>query len=277
MIYCLIHPISNHTFDTMHEFENTIDKNHLKITNSLWNDLMLNDPWNVGHVTSLLESGSFARKEDWEEFYYESGKKRNRKIAELVPALCHKLNDDMLPLKNPNELRELSKATLNLNYYFGRTPEQLTEKAVILFQEALNRSIDVTIQECIEAARYRTLWQPWNQVAMRESHTIRILREFFPGCKFVSVKGDYDNPFLVDYEVYKEGILVCALRIKSESYMHLASANRNEQKKLHYSEKYAKPVFTLIAKSNGEIINTEVLSKMSLLVAEKYKKVFLQD
>lgn len=261
----------------MYEFENIPDRKRFESTNILWKDLMFNDPWNVGSVTFLLESGSFARKEEWEEFYYESGKRRNQEIADLSPALCHKLNDDMLPLKNPNEIRELSKATLNLNYYFGRTPEQLTEKAVILFQEAITRSIEITIQQCIEAVRFRTICQPWNLVAMRERNTIRMLRDLFPACKFVSVKGDYDNKFAVDYEVYKEGILVFALQIKSESYNHIISAGMNEQKKLHYSEKSGKPVITVIAKINGEIINTEVISRFASLAAVKKNEVFLQD
>ncbi len=265
--------ISPNALSPMYEFENTIDRKRFESTNSLWNELMLNDPWSVGYVVSLIESRSFARKEDWEEFYYESGEIRNQKIAELDAALCHKLNDEMLVLKNRSEVRQMSKELLHFNYYFGRTHEQLTEKAVILFQEAVNRSIDITIQECIEAVRFRTICQTWNGVVIRERNTIKTLREIFPDCRFVSVKGEYDHRFAVDYELFRGDNLTCGIQIKPETYQgkssYLFTARKaNEKKNLHYSKKFGKPVLTLISKSSGEVVNAEILSQISALVTE---------
>ena len=50
----------------MEEFVNTIDLQKFASTNGAWNDLMLNDPWSVGYVTTLIELKQFKTKEEWE-------------------------------------------------------------------------------------------------------------------------------------------------------------------------------------------------------------------
>ncbi|MEZ4792446.1 MAG: hypothetical protein R2783_02950 [Gelidibacter sp.] len=67
----------------MDEFINRLDTALFESTNGLWNDLMLNDPWSVGYVTTLIELKTFNGKDDWESFYYQSGEERNSKITEL--------------------------------------------------------------------------------------------------------------------------------------------------------------------------------------------------
>ncbi|TVQ14146.1 MAG: hypothetical protein EA361_08085 [Bacteroidetes bacterium] len=159
----------------MEMFKNILDRRRFKTINCLWNELMLNDSWSIGYVESLIDSRLFERKEEWEEFYYDSGEDRNHKIANLVPHLSHKLNDDMLLYNNRNEIMLMSKEIVNLNYNFGRTHDQLTQKAVILFQVAVNRSLDITIQESIEAVRFNTICKTWNEVIIRERNTISYL------------------------------------------------------------------------------------------------------
>ncbi len=159
----------------MEMFKNILDRKRFKTINSLWSELMLGDPWSVGCVEFLIDSKLFAGKDEWEEFYYDSGEERNHRIADLVPVLSHKLNDDMLVFNNRNEIMLMSKDIVNLNYNFGRTHDQLTQKAVILFQVAVNRSLDITIQESIEAVRFNTICKTWNEVIIRERNTISYL------------------------------------------------------------------------------------------------------
>lgn len=53
------------------EFTLPIDETKFRRTNIPWNDLCLNDPWSVGHVSTLIEAQTFLSKEQWEQFYYE--------------------------------------------------------------------------------------------------------------------------------------------------------------------------------------------------------------
>ena len=56
----------------MDEFTNKLNTALFESTNALWNDLMLNDPWSVGYVTTLIEMDTFDNKEEWETFYYKT-------------------------------------------------------------------------------------------------------------------------------------------------------------------------------------------------------------
>ena len=62
----------------MDEFVLGINKDKFRSTNAKWNELMLNDPWSVGYVSTLIEASNWKSKEEWEETYYASGAVRNR-------------------------------------------------------------------------------------------------------------------------------------------------------------------------------------------------------
>ena len=80
----------------MDEFVLSIDKEKFRSTNAEWNNLMLNAPWSVGYVSTLIELHSWHSKEEWERFYYESGEKRDS----LLGVNRSTLNDVSLPLHN---------------------------------------------------------------------------------------------------------------------------------------------------------------------------------
>ena len=71
----------------MDEFVLTIDKEKFRSTNAKWNELMLNDPWSVGYVSSLIETQNWQSKEEWEETYYASGHRRNMYIEQNADRL----------------------------------------------------------------------------------------------------------------------------------------------------------------------------------------------
>ena len=75
----------------MDEFINRLNTNTFESTNGLWNNLMLNDPWSVGYVTTLVEMKPFSKKEEWERFYYETGEKRNSQINKFSFELQRKV------------------------------------------------------------------------------------------------------------------------------------------------------------------------------------------
>jgi hypothetical protein len=252
-------------------FINKLDPARFERTNGLWNRLMLNDPWSVGYVTTLIEAEAFRTKEEWEYFYYKSGESRNDKIETLSNSLREKLNDEQLVLTHKNAVSKMSRDLKNLNYNFGRTKEQIAKKGAILFEYAQIKKIDISEEECTEAVRFRTICQTWNGIIIRERNTIKILQKSFPSIDFISTEGNFDYKFAVDYELKLAGKLICGIQIKPKSYLgkapHILKAqNANQRKNQHYKNQFRRQLFTVISKANGEILNTEILTHILGLI-----------
>ena len=254
----------------MDEFINRLDTGLFESTNGLWNDLMLNDPWSVGYVTTLIERKTFDNKEDWESFYYESGEERDNKISQLSIELQNKINDEQLVLKNKSEIYNMSWDMKNLNYNYGRTKQQIAKKGAILYKHSQARGIAISEEGCVEAVRYRTICQTWNGVIIRERNTIRTLKSKFPELDFISTSGNFDHKYAVDYEIKNKGNLICGIQIKPKSYLGKApylrkAQNANARKNQEYKNEFGKTVFNVISNTNGEIINTEVVGQIENL------------
>ena len=254
----------------MDKFNNRLNPALFEKTNGLWNDLMLNDPWSVGYVTTLIEMKTFDNKEDWELFYYESGKERDVKISRLSVELQNKINDEQYVVKNRSEIYNMSWNLKNLNYNHGRTKQQITKKGAILFKHTQAKGIAISEEDCVEAVRYRTICQTWNGIVIRERNTIRKLKSKFQGLDFVSTNGNFDHKYAVDYEIKNDGNLICGIQIKPKSYLgkspYLIKAQRaNARKNLQYKNEFGKPVFDVISKTNGEIINVDIIKQITNL------------
>lgn len=118
----------------MDEFVLTIDKDKFRSTNAKWNELMLNDPWSVGYVSTLIEAANWKNKEEWEETYYASGKARNVFIEQNATQLGYSkefFNDTTIP-HNKAKYYALSWEVKNVNTQRGRTKEDLMAKGEIL-------------------------------------------------------------------------------------------------------------------------------------------------
>ena len=243
----------------MEEFVLSIDKEKFRSTNAAWNNLMLNDPWSVGYVSQLIETKEWSTKEEWELFYYDSGIKREQ----LLGSQAALLNDDSLQLNNKSAIMGLSWNLKNLNYQYGRTKEDLKKKAIKLQGHAKN----LTIDECYECVRFRTICETWNGIIVRENNTIKTLSSMFPSLLFKKTDGETDHTFAVDYEVFRSGVLKYGIQIKPKSYTfnapYLQKARfANQQKYTAYFNMKGVNVLTVISKGTGEIINTEVLEQL---------------
>ncbi|MEZ4792445.1 MAG: MjaI family restriction endonuclease [Gelidibacter sp.] len=158
----------------------------------------------------------------------------------------------------------------NLNYNYGRTKQQIAKKGAILFEHTQNRGSSITEEECVEAVRYRVICQTWNGVIIREKNTILTLKGKFPELDFVSTSGDFDHKYAVDYEIKNRGNIICGIQIKPKSYLGNApylikAQNANAKKNQQYKTEFGKPVFNVISKANGDIINSEVIGQLSNL------------
>ena len=244
----------------MDEFINKIDPAKFRKTNVPWNDLMLNDPWSVGYVTTLILLKPFANKEEWEEFYYEMGSYRQKKLQGLPKAQVLLLNDEQLVRTNSKmiiSLRELR----NINNQNGRTKKELESKGGILYTHIKDKHPEISLQDCIEAVRFRVICETWNGVILREKRTVKKLEEKFTEFTFRSTSGEEDHLYAVDFEVYKGSLRVCGIQIKPKSYTfdspYLRRAKAaNHQKFEKYKRDFGVPVFTIISEMSGEIIPT---------------------
>ncbi len=251
----------------MSEFVNSIDSQKFRATNTHWNDLCLNDPWSVGYVSTLIETTSFNSKEEWEKYYYLSGVERNTIISESFLDDMNLLNDHTLKKTNPSQIEKLSEDLKNLNEQFGRTRNQLVEKGKILYDYVVTKGVNISLEECAECVRFRIICETWNGIIVRERNTIKTLNTMFKNIEFVKTTGNFDHKYAVDYELKSKGKLICAIQIKPRSYTYnkpyLNKARKaNMRKNKDYANEFDKEVFDVISKTNGTIINRQVLGKI---------------
>lgn len=253
----------------MDEFVLGIDKEKFRSTNAKWNELMLNDPWSVGYVSTLIEASNWKNKEEWEQTYYASGENRNKFIEQNAAKLGHTLdyfNDVTIPYNKANYYA-LSWDIKNVNTQRGRTKEDFAAKGKILYEAVKDNGYGLTLEECIECVRFRVICETWNGIILRENSTVTTLQRMFPNLTFVKAEGEMDHTYAVDFQVYKEEKLVCAIQIKPKSYLQNApyivkARQANVNKYAAYQAKYGASVLTIIATSKGEIQNKEVFSQI---------------
>jgi len=210
------------------EFILWMNDEKFRSTNAAWNNLGLNKPSSVGYVSNLIDSRTFNKREEWEAFYYESGAERLRK-----------------PNASPSQ--------------FGRTKEELREKAQILYNAVKDNGFGLTLDECFECVRFRVICETWNGIVLRERNTIKTLEGQYPTWVFKKTTGEVDYEYAVDYEVYKDKSLIAAVQIKPVSYLkdnhYIDKAKRkNKEKNSLYIQKFGVPVYEIISESSGTIV-----------------------
>lgn len=208
----------------MDEFILSIDKDKFRSTNAKWNELMLNDPWSVGYVSTLIEAANWKSKEEWEQTYYASGKVRNAYIEANADRLGYSkefFNDTTVP-QNKSRYYALSWDIKNINTQKGRTPEDFREKGKILYDAVKNNGFGLTLEECVECVRFRVICETWNGIILRENNTISTLQKLFPLLSFEKSEGEMDHQYAVDFQVYQQSKLICAIQVKPKSYLQKA-------------------------------------------------------
>lgn len=238
------------------EFILGIDAEKFRRTNFSWNKLMLNDPWSVGYVSTLIETREWTSKEDWENFYYKSGEQRKA----LLGSNANLLNDYTLQLRNKSVIYGLPWNVKNLNYQYGRTKDDLLAKAKTLGEEVQKFGLNLTTDELFECVRFRTICETWNGIILRENNTVKTIQNMFPSLTVKKTDGEVDHDYAVDYELYSGDKLVSAIQVKPKSYLGNAPYLRkacmaNASKYAAYKELHNVDVVTVISKTNGEIIN----------------------
>lgn len=251
----------------MEEFVLGIDREKFSSTNAKWNALMLNDPWSVGYVSTLIELQSWQSKEEWEDFYYRSGEQRHALLGDKREIL----DDFSLIRTNKAAVNSLPWDVKNLNTQYGRTREDLNKKAEVPYAAVRNNGHGLTLEECEECVRFRVICETWNGIILRENNTIEVLTARFPMLSFEKTSGEIDHTYAVDFEVFRAGSLICGIQIKPQSYTwdapYIAKARTaNKAKNAAYTKLKGVPVFDIISKTNGEIQSPKVLEQINSLI-----------
>lgn len=245
-------------------FENRLPISLFRSTNAVWNELKLNAPWSVGYVSKLIESKSFDNKEDWEQFYYETGKARKEYLEKLPEKTT--LDLENIDLSSYTK-KQLSWDVKNLNFNYGRTKEDFLIKGKKLFDAMQRQNSPINLQQCVECVRFRVICETWNGIMVREHNVILALKKQFPQIEFSKTKGTFDHKFAIDYQLYFQEKLICGIQIKPTSYAKDTAYLRiakyaNRKKNALYSKEFGAVVFDVLAKKSGEISNIDVLTKI---------------
>ena len=243
-------------------FVNPVPNHLFRQTNAAWNDYRLNAPWSVGYVSTLIESTSFSNKEEWENYYYQSGENRTKILQNLSPVEQALLEDDLLIKNNPAFIRnKIPKKLKIINTQYGRTAVQLKRKGTILYEKVKSFIKDISPKDCVESVRFRVICETWNGIIIREHNAILFLQKQFPALFFKKTIGDFDHRFAVDYEVFnQQNCLLGGLQIKPVSYLKsntyiLKAKAANKKKNDLYFSQYGANVIDVIAHQNGKIEN----------------------
>lgn len=257
----------------MDEFVNPVPADRFRATNGPWNELRLNAPWSVGYVTSLIESRTFAAKEEWTHFYYESGAERLNLLARLTEDDRTTLTDFRLAVTNLARIERLPWALKNLNFNFGRTRDELAEKSRVLHERVRQLNAELSPEEAVTCVRFRVVGETWNGVVLRERNAVTVLRSLLPGLRFEKTAGDFDHYYAVDYQMFIGKSLLAGIQIKPRSYLeskapYLLKARRaNAAKNEAYRRNFGCPVFDVVAQTSGEIMNGAVIDQLRALAS----------
>lgn len=252
----------------MDTFSNRLDPKKFQYTNKIWNELELNKAWSIGLVSKLITQRNFRSKEEWKEYYFESGKERLKIVNDREFVSKAILNQRIQPKVKLNH----QYMTTNLNY--GRTKEELKYKGFILYNAIIEQGnpLKITLNECEYSVMFRVIGETWNGIIKREQNTIAQLKNVLSDIKgiiFEKTSGTRDSAYEVDYDVYFNNKIICGLQIKPKSYINFDDSNLkklNESKNQKYKEKYNAEVLYVYSSIKGEIYNKEIINKIRNLV-----------
>lgn len=236
-------------------FTNNLRQSEFQKTNKYWNDLGLNTPWSVGRVTHLIQQCAFETKEEWEQFYYQTGVERLAKIHTLDLSVQDKLFRIKPNYRMPQEYRVL-------NTEYGRTPEALKYKGKLLYEAMIEAGETISLETCQEAVRFRVICETWNGVIIRERRTVEFLTQWL-GKKttrpfqILKTASEIDHQFEVDFELWIDHQRRLGLQIKPPTYRgnrnYLMKAKQiNYYKNQAYTQTFDVPVIYVYSDYHGK-------------------------
>lgn len=246
-----------------------VDRHWLLTTNEVWNIWGLNAPWSVGLVSNLIRQGDFQSYEEWKNHYYWSGEMRSQIIKTMPAAIQHLLmycSQDQFKIYFGSDI-----SVRQIVRYFGRTRQELKDKAGLLRHASwIYSGVKLNAKTAFDLVEYRVLGETWNGIYLRERNTMQKLKKTFSDIDFRPVSGHWDYIYGIDYIVYRDQKMLCAVQIKPLSYdcdrRYINKAKMaNSKKNLKFEKEYGIPVITLLSDESGDIKSQKTIAALSLL------------
>ena len=242
----------------------------LQQSNEVWNQLQLNSPWSVGMVSHLIRQEEFDSYESWFGYYYDSGCRRSEAMSHMSHSTRYILN--FIGPRSAKALLKHDYAQYNsVQYNYGRTRSTILHRSSIL-RSAMSASL--TLNQAFQLIEYRVLGETWNGIYIREKSFEKAISERYSSVDLRHVDGALDYRYGIDYEVFIESGLRCAIQVKPESY----NSNRSYVKKAKaanhiknkaYTDQSGKPVFTILISDAGAIIEDDQYQQLALLLTKR--------
>lgn len=243
-------------------------------TNEIWNTLGLNHAWTIGYLTRLFKSKKFNNYADWVKFYYKSGEIRKNLLYRLPREKQYILKDcGLYKYKKESLLDRISEEEKQLNLNFGRTEKDLyyTAKYMLCEIKIEGNPHGITLEDCIDFINIRVLDEIYIGME-RERNTVATLKKMFPYLDFKDVSILTDTKYAVDFEVFHENELICAIQVKSMKYKNnnsnilIETKKYNNTKNQLYTKKFGVEVHYVFSEANGLIRDTKIFSTLNTYI-----------
>lgn len=218
-----------------------------KRSNEVWNRLKLNHGFVVGYLMRLIEEGNCKSFKEWEDYYLNSGIKRNQLINKLPRTIQYKLNTFN---------KSVDRQYFDYNLLYGRTKEEL-----LTIAKKLDRELHIGIELAFNYVYIRVIDETWIGYS-RECISLERLRKYVKHHGLTAEKTNYyiDVNYGVDFEIKRGNKIVAGVQLKSINYFEnknaLAEINDiNKRKNSMYEQKYKAPVIYLYVDKNNYIVN----------------------
>ena len=215
-------------------------------------------------MTTIIENCPCISKQEWVDYYYDTGIQRHEAIAKLDKHTADKLQNRLLKETDPESYQYMKYELKSLNYNHGRRKEDLHYKSEVLHHHAKKQIANLSIEDAIAAVQHRVIGETWNGIIIREKNTVAAIQKLFPSIRLHKTTGTEDHKFAVDYGVCLNDNLICGIQIKPKSYTYntpyiLKAKAANAMKNQLYSDTYGVPVIDVISDYHGKILNGNCL------------------
>lgn len=243
-------------------------------TNNLWNKYRFNAGWSIGLTSRISYEKEFSNRQEWEDYYFESGMARQERLKKTIPSTYKRLIQLREVYTNSQTFkRGLTNYEININEGYGRTIEELKVLAKSMHDVVieLGNPYQITEEDCLNFILIRVIDESYIGIA-RETHTIKTLESEYPNLNFKHTDPVKDKRYAVDVEVFNsENKLLCGLQIKSEHFSKgkldamIQAQHYNLRKHKEYTTSFKVPAYFVQATVDGEILNQETFEILNEL------------
>ncbi len=243
---------------------NFLTKEKYKYLNRLWGNYNLGSPHIIGLQFTLIEGKAYATYEKWKQAYFESGKNRRSLLRRFSEQFY-----EMAVYPKKFEKKNLTWPIYRVNYFHGRTEEELNHIAGTLFNAVikLGNPLDIIREEVLNYTEFKVLGEAWNYELFRFSRTVTILNRKLPKMKIKRARMSFVEKYGFQGLLTESGKPAAGVYVKSPGWLELGNLvyqlKEEEEKKLEsYKKQFNTDVFVFYSRIDGKIINYREVNRV---------------